>query len=86
MSHTFKYNKTKGTYEVLKGKAIVKECRTMQEATTFIAEKDGVANAAPKLTVVKNKKEIGFGTWGVPTFMLKATGGLYEVDNGKQDK
>ena len=63
MSHTFKYNSTKGTYEVRKGTSIVKECRTMQEATSFIAEKDGIiAHKPAKLQIVKTKKEdVGFG-------------------------
>ena len=88
MSHTFRRNKNKGTYEVLKGTTIVKECRTMQEATSFIAEKDGISKPVTKLAIVPpaKKKEIGFGKDGIPSFMLKATGVKYEVNDAQKDK
>ena len=74
--HTFKYNKEKGTYEVIKQNKVIKECRTMQEATSFIAEKEDAVANKPKLSVVK-KEEVGFGKWGVPTFLMKAEGTHY---------
>ena len=81
--HTFKYNKDKGTYEVIRQNKVVKECRTMQEATSFIADKEGVANVPAKPKLVK-KDEVGFGKWGVPSYMMIAESGNYGDKDGKK--
>lgn len=88
MSYTFKYNKQKGTYEVMKDKKLDKECRTMQEAKTYIDSRTGESLAPPKQHANNSNKKkdpvVGFGEWGVPRFLMKADSGKYETDNQKE--
>ena len=79
MSYSFKYNRTKGVYEVLDGKKVEMECSTMQEAQTYISTKvkKPVVSKKPALTIVK--EVIGFGPWGTPKYLLKAESGNYGV-------
>lgn len=79
MGYTFKYNRTKGTYEVMKDEKLDRECRTMQEAKTYIDSK----GATPTPAHNSNKKKeqvVGFGEWGVPRFLMKADSGNYGID------
>lgn len=86
MSYTFKYNKQKGTYEVMKDKKLDRECRTMQEAKTYIDSKAGSSPPTQHANNSNKKKEpvVGFGEWGVPRFLMKADSGNYGLDKEKE--
>lgn len=81
MEYSFKYHRDKGVYEVFKGNKLDMECNTMQEAQSYISSKGAIIkNKSVKQQEVKSKEpEVGFGQWGVPSYLLKAEGGKYGV-------
>ena len=62
MKYTFKYQPNKGNYAIYKGKRKHKEVKTLQDAESVV-----------EFHNEQNKKELGFGTWGIPDFMKKAS-------------
>ena len=68
----------------MKDKVKVKECRTMQEAKTYMDSKGATTQTHTELKKeLKNAakgKEVGFGAWGIPNYLLKADSGKYSGD------
>lgn len=62
MTYSFKYQPNSGNYAIYNKKRKVREVKTLQDAESVVEFHND-----------QNKKELGFGTWGIPDFMKEAS-------------
>lgn len=60
-----RFDRKKGKYEIMDGNKMIHEVKTMEEAKQYIEN-----NKSGGVKLKANKRNVGFGEWGTPTFMM----------------